>query len=41
MTCLDKRYGAKVKKEGGTVIAMKRRTSGHPSTSQPLPGAPS
>lgn len=40
MVELDRRYDAKVRKEGGAVMAKKKRLIGEPSTSQPPTDAP-
>ena len=40
MVELDKRYDAKVRKEGGAVMAKKKRKLGQPSSSKPPDDAP-
>ena len=37
---LDKRYKAKIHKEGGAVMAKKKREQGEPSSSKPPHNAP-
>lgn len=37
---LDKRYSAKIRKDGGAVIAKKKRVLGEASSSKPPPDAP-
>jgi hypothetical protein len=41
MVELDRRYEAKVRKEGGAMMAKKKREQGVPSSSEPPDDAPS